>query len=160
MKIYLRYAFQACLLANIVIAASLYAHAPSKSAQIGTKDVMGYCGDGIINGNEQCDGDSVSISSCRVLGGGDGFVRCQPNCIFDISGCLSSDYVYPPIRTIVGGTPRLVREGFCGDGIINGPNEDCDQGAIQNTSCADYNAGVGTVKCQRNCLYDMSDCSR
>jgi hypothetical protein len=61
-------------------------------------------------------------------------------------------------HAIVGGTPREVKEGFCGDGIINGNNEDCDQGAIQNTTCREYGGYGGEVKCQKNCLYDISDC--
>lgn len=63
-----------------------------------------------------------------------------------------------PQHALVGGTPREVKEGFCGDGIINGNNEDCDQGAIQNTSCRDYGGVGGEVRCQKNCLYDISDC--
>ena len=62
-------------------------------------------------------------------------------------------------HSIVGGTPREVKEGFCGDGIINGSTEDCDQGAIQNTACRDYGGLFGEVKCQaKSCLYDISDC--
>lgn len=60
--------------------------------------------------------------------------------------------------SIIGGTPRVIKDGFCGDGIINGPTEDCDQGAIQNTDCRDYNGLNGIVRCQENCLYDISDC--
>jgi len=63
-----------------------------------------------------------------------------------------------PGTAIIGGTPRQVKDGFCGDGIINGPNEDCDMGAIQNVNCSDYNGIAGTVKCQPNCLYDIGDC--
>lgn len=63
-----------------------------------------------------------------------------------------------PSHSIIGGTPRTERGGFCGDGIINGPTEDCDQGAIQNTACRDYGGVAGTVTCQPNCLYDISDC--
>lgn len=60
--------------------------------------------------------------------------------------------------SIITGTPRVVKDGFCGDGIINGSTEDCDQGAIQNTSCRDYNGLSGEVTCQSNCLYDISRC--
>lgn len=84
--------------------------------------------------------DAMGIANLPNLGGGGGG---QPG---------------PPATAIIGGTPRQPREGFCGDGIINGPNEDCDQGAIQNTACADYNGTSGVVTCQQNCLYDMSDC--
>lgn len=62
-------------------------------------------------------------------------------------------------NAIIGGTPRQVKDGFCGDGIINGTTEDCDQSAIQNTSCRDYGGIAGEVRCQPNtCLYDISDC--
>src|SRR5580698_2954957 len=103
----------------------LHADGAEKLKKIETKDLVGYCGDGIINGNEQCDGTAVSVSSCRALGGGEGNVRCQNNCVFDISDCSppSHDPLVPlPIR---GGIPREIKDGFCGDGIINGANEDC-----------------------------------
>jgi hypothetical protein len=62
-------------------------------------------------------------------------------------------------NAIVAGTPRTVtRDGFCGDGVINGTTEDCDQGAIQNTTCREYGGISGVVSCQPNCLYDISDC--
>lgn len=60
--------------------------------------------------------------------------------------------------SIISGTPRIAKDGICGDGIINGTTEDCDQGAIQNTSCKDYGGIDGEVRCQANCLYDISDC--
>lgn len=85
-------------------------------------------------------------------------VRCQENCIFDISECISAaiDLLPSPLPVLLPGTPRV--DGFCGDGIINGVTEDCDSGAIQNTNCLDYGLSRGTVRCQPNCLYDMSDC--
>lgn len=62
-------------------------------------------------------------------------------------------------NTIVAGTPRQAsKDGFCGDGVINGTTEDCDQGAIQNTTCKEYGGIGGVVTCQPNCLYDISDC--
>lgn len=60
--------------------------------------------------------------------------------------------------TIVGGTPRLVTPGVCGDGIINGINEDCDKGAITNPNCSELGGISGTIRCSENCLYDLSDC--
>lgn len=65
-----------------------------------------------------------------------------------------------PTHNIIGGTPREPTSGgFCGDGIINGTTEDCDQGAIQNTSCRDYGGVSGEVTCQpKTCLYDISKC--
>ncbi len=64
----------------------------------------------------------------------------------------------PTTGTSVGGTPRLVMPGVCGDGIINGSNEDCDKGAITNPNCNELGGISGTIKCSENCLYDLSDC--
>lgn len=71
---------------------------------------------------------------------------------------ISASESMVPVAQIFGGTPKDVKEGFCGDGIINGTNEDCDLGAIQNTNCGDYGGISGVVRCQTNCLYDFTDC--
>lgn len=144
------------ILTTVLLFLAFQAHAEAgvKANEIRLKNLVGYCGDGIINGNEQCDGTAVSVASCGALNGGEGVVSCQSNCVFDISDCHSP--IAPP--SIIDGTPRIIRDGFCGDGIINGTNEDCDQGAIQNTDCRDYGLSSGRVSCQANCLYDMSDC--
>lgn len=64
----------------------------------------------------------------------------------------------PGVTTIVSGTPRQVSAGTCGDGVINGTNEDCDKGAITNPNCNELGGISGIVKCSENCLYDLSDC--
>lgn len=59
---------------------------------------------------------------------------------------------------IIGGTPRVVKDGTCGDGIINGTMEDCDKGAITNPYCSELGGISGQIRCSENCLYDISDC--
>jgi hypothetical protein len=96
---------------------------------------------------------SINANETTVPGGSAAVPNATPAAVPGISYSSASG-----THSIVGGTPREVKEGFCGDGIINGTTEDCDQGAIQNTSCRDYNGTSGEVKCQKNCLYDISDC--
>jgi len=47
-----------------------------------------YCGDGVIGGIEQCDGDAIGDATCfdaDYLGGGT--LACNDDCTFDTSGC-------------------------------------------------------------------------
>ena len=132
----------------VLLLLSLTTHLHADSA----RSIVGHCGDGVINGNEQCDGLAVSVASCRALGGNEGIVTCQPNCVFDISNCLAPNLGRPVAP------PRIIHDGFCGDGIINGQTEQCDGNTIQNDDCSDYGAVSGIVRCQPNCLLDVSDC--
>lgn len=221
----------------------------------------GYCGDGILNGNEECDGNDLNFTSCSHLNGGEGTLRCQSNCIYDISGCTNTTAMtaevnrqigglaevcscscdsqrcnggcseagndgtaclfdckndcvcncegklfahidncavncvavtsvsgHPDVEcnlsgcdliaaispnigsmlnlgngipvSIIGGTPRFPIVGYCGDGIINGTQEDCDGTAMRNNLCRDVGGDQGQLRCTSNCTYDISDCMR
>jgi hypothetical protein len=53
-------------------------------------DTCTFCGDTIVNGNEQCElGDNTGVS-CMDLGMGDGVddLPCGLNCVIDTSSCL------------------------------------------------------------------------
>ena len=90
------------------------------------------CGDGIVNGDDQCDG-SAGVGSCPA--GSTGSVTCSNQCIRDLSGCTT------PIS--------------CGDGVVNG-TEQCD-GSTGVGSCP---AGsTGSVSCTAQCTLDTSGCS-
>lgn len=50
----------------------------------------GYCGDGVRNGEEACDGDDFDNETCRTVTMASsigGLLRCTSRCILDISGC-------------------------------------------------------------------------
>lgn len=50
----------------------------------------GYCGDGIINGMEQCDGYDLGGVQCTDINGfTGGTLLCDSNCMWDVSGCDS-----------------------------------------------------------------------
>ena len=47
----------------------------------------GYCGNGIADGNEACDGADLSGNSCSTFGYKTGSLSCSQSCQFDFSGC-------------------------------------------------------------------------
>ncbi|HVU04530.1 MAG TPA: hypothetical protein VHE30_22385 [Polyangiaceae bacterium] len=82
------------------------------------------CGDGIIDGNEQCDGTNLgSIRTCQQYAEGGvftgGTLECAKNCTFDTSACTS----------------------LCGNGVID-PGEDCDgtrfSAQYAGKTCSDF----------------------
>ena len=97
------------------------------------------CGNGIIEGLEQCDGANLNDATCSSLGGGRGNLSCTSRCSFDLSRCSGSG---------------------CGNGIIEGP-EQCDGANLGGESCATLDSGsYGTLQCDPfTCTFDLSRCA-
>jgi hypothetical protein len=95
------------------------------------------CGDGVRNGGEACDGDTLA---CRDLGAyAAGVAFCRPDCRgYDETWCEAQ------------------RPATCGDGVRD-PGEVCDR---QYVSCASLGAGdSGTAWCRADCSgYDRGTC--
>lgn len=92
------------------------------SGAAGSPEPEAMCGDGEINGDEQCDGSTAFRETCEGLGLGPGPLRCKANCTFDLTGCRP-------------GT-------LCGNGELDGA-EQCDDGADNS----DSEAGACRVNC-------------
>jgi hypothetical protein len=122
-----------------------------------TSDCSGVtqsCGNGTIEGNEECDGPALSLTHCSeyypyfpdltIAYGGvvppftSGELRCNSKCKLDLSQCA----------------PR------CGNGILEG-SETCDgnQFATPTPTCATLGFSFGTVKCDNYCHLDGSSCT-
>src|SRR3989344_6189338 len=69
-----------------------------------------FCGDGVINGNEKCDGNSIL---CIASDGYSGTKTCSSSCSI-YGSCVSTE--------------------LGGDGVVNG-NEECDGTPKCNSSC-------------------------
>jgi hypothetical protein len=109
-----------------------------------TTGCAGYCGDGIRNGDEQCDPGDAQHPTVDLAGADctsfnyyeAGGLACNEICKFDTSACT----------------------GYCGDHVING-TELCDGAPPAGTSCTDYGFDVGSIGCAF-CAPDLSACGK
>jgi hypothetical protein len=53
----------------------------------GPDEPLTYCGNGVIEGDESCDGDDLGGMTCEDLGYHGGLLACRPDCTFDESRC-------------------------------------------------------------------------
>ncbi len=97
------------------------------------------CGNGVAEGNENCDGDDVRGVTCLSLGHWDaGTVRCHGDCSgLDTGECYDS---------------------MCGDGALQGWAEDCDGTEPNDVTCATLGLGGGILSCGPLCRWDLSQC--
>jgi hypothetical protein len=83
------------------------------------------CGDGVVEGLEECEGEQLGGATCLAFGFYDApGLRCSSECRFETSECV----------------------GTCGDQIVNGP-ELCDTTPGQSLRCSDVGFDYGSVTC-------------
>ncbi len=93
------------------------------------------CGNGSLEGNEECEGGNLQGESCDSLGQGVGTLRCSPTtCTFDTSSC-----------------------GSCGDNIAQ-TSEDCDGTELNGASCEMLGFSGGTLACSSSCQFNTGAC--
>ncbi len=128
------------------------------------------CGDGIVEGNEQCDQTNLNSKSCADFEGfAGGTLKCQ-SCAFDTSGCLgcvtNADCANrtdgkTACTAHVCTTPSTPVVPVCGNNDLE-TGEDCDGSLFRDnkTTCASWDARYtsGTVSC-KNCNIDYSQCT-
>ncbi len=98
------------------------------------------CGNGTIEGGEECDGDDLGGETCQSLGEGGGILGCDPlGCYFDASQCYD-------------------RERDCGNGVIEAI-EQCEGEDLNGETCESRGMGEGTLVCDPDtCRLDVSGC--
>jgi hypothetical protein len=149
--------------------------------------IADFCGDGVINGGEECDGTQLNHETCESQGyyGETTGLACDARCRFNYDGCVGfcNDGVRNGLEQCDGSdlgdatcrslgfyddTPGLkctalcaydtsACTGFCGDGITNGP-EACDAEAPAGVSCQSLGFELGALGCTGLCLMDSTSC--
>lgn len=103
----------------------------TSSCRFDTSTCGGYCGDGITQDSEQCDGTVPTGTDCtnaRTPGFYGGTLGCLPNCKFDYSECA----------------------GTCGDGAKTA-NEACDGSDFGGDGCQAHGYYTGVLGCSADC---------
>ena len=105
----------------------------------GTCTTTQFCGDGIKNGSEACDGTSLGGQTCAAQGFSSGTLSCNADCTFNTSQCTAA-----PV---------------CGNNIQQAP-EVCDGTALAGHTCLTEGFASGTLSCNANCYgYNTSACT-
>ena len=100
-----------------------------------------YCGDGVVDEGEACDGSNLAGESCESLGFEGGALGCMPDCSdFDTSLCYGGD------------------EAACGNNVREG-NQACDGTDLGGRTCEYYGYSGGTLTCLPDCSgFDTALC--
>jgi hypothetical protein len=147
-----------------------------------TADTGIFCGDGVINGNEECDGSQLGGKTCQSQGFQDGTLSCTDNCTFDTTGCSNcGDGILNGHELCDGnqlGGKTCMTEGFvggqltctsdcasfdtsachnCGNGVID-PSESCDGFQLGTEACSTLGFDGGTLACRSDCTFNTDAC--
>lgn len=101
-----------------------------------------YCGDVIIDTDEECDRSSLAGNSCASIGYTNGTLTCGSDCLFDVSACT-----------------------VCGNGVAEGTDssslgyETCDGTDLRGNDCIAVGQAQGSLRCGSTCGWDVSGCT-
>ena len=142
------------------------------------------CGNGVLEGNEKCDGEDFGDQSCTSLGFDDGELVCNAGCsAVSTEQCfICGNGTLEGVETCDGAVPEGITcesEGFtegtiacdvaacqldtsgcslCGDGVASG-NEQCDDADLGGETCESLGLIGGDLGCDtESCSYVFSGC--
>ena len=109
----------------------------TSSSEESTTEV-GSCGNGMVDGSEQCDGDDLAGADCASIGFDAGTLACNAGCVYDTFDCI----IY-----------------ICLNNTID-PGEFCDGTALNGADCVSEGFPLGgELACNDSCDdYDLSGC--
>jgi hypothetical protein len=109
----------------------------------GTAACGAFCGNGVVDAGEACDGAALGAATCTSLGFASGSLGCTPGCRLDTTGCAPFPAPLPLL---------------CGNGVVNAP-EQCDGTALGGATCGSLGFTLGgTLACGAGCAFDVSGC--
>ncbi|MEM6295206.1 MAG: DUF4215 domain-containing protein [Myxococcota bacterium] len=150
--------------------------------------VEAVCGDGIVGGDEPCDGADLGGRTCASQGFASGALACTGDCTLDTSFCnmcgngsldageecdgdalggqtTCADVGLGEVDEALGCTDTCtlsyVECSACGNGSIDGP-EDCDRSGpnLNGATCESEGFDAGTLGCTQGCTFDTTSCEQ
>ncbi len=124
-----------------------------------------YCGDGIINGDEECDGSDLGTHTCEDEGFDGGTLTCDSDCTLNDDACSNdendedSDNEEIPTTTIITSN-TVAAESSCT------PNWECDDvwgeciDGTQVRTCVDINqcgSNEGMPEISQSCVVEIKE---
>lgn len=141
------------------------------------------CGDGTVNGTEDCEPGMLGTATCTSEGFFGGTLGCAIDCNFDTSACTNCGNATIEAGEACDGTNlnggTCVTEGFdegtvtcnatctdfvttacarCGDGTLNG-TEECDTTSFGTSTCVTEGFMTGSLTCGSDCTIGTAGCS-
>lgn len=110
------------------------------AGQGGVGGAVPICGNGVVEGDEACDGSTTVTCAGAIPGSPGGVVVCGADCKLDTSGCKLAP--------------------SCGDGVKEA-DEECDGGELGGATCATatgVDAAQGMLGCTPGCKLDTTAC--
>ncbi len=101
-----------------------------------TGSSMPGCGNGLVDGTDQCDGFDLDGQTCASLGFEGGGLDCSASCTFDTSGCQGA--------------------ATC-NGTLE-PGEECDGQNLNGASCTNFGFTNPAGLACNNCQLDPGNC--
>ena len=118
---------------------------------------IGTCGNGILEGTEQCDGEDTGGASCSTIGYSGGYLTCTADCEHDVEYCYGPTCALlctEPGHICVGSTPQTQTcvpacnaDQTCDDGTLTC----CDGGCVDVANDPNNCNGCG-VHCEGTCI--------
>lgn len=143
------------------------------------------CGNGIVEGDEACDGSDLGGADCTDFGYDEGVLACDQDCHAITDACSSCGDGEISLTEVCeatnfggetcasmgfGGGALLCEVGCksidtsgciplptCGDGVRNG-GEQCDGNDVGAATCVSQGFDLGTLGCSPGCTFDVSGC--
>ncbi|MBN2724737.1 MAG: hypothetical protein JXR95_11760 [Deltaproteobacteria bacterium] len=102
-----------------------------------------YCGDGIAQAGEDCDGTDLGGDDCTDVSASyvGGTLSCNEDCTFNVTACTVSE--------------------LCGNGVIDA-GESCDGSDLGENDCTTVpgeSFDVGTLSCNADCTFNTTACT-
>ncbi len=96
------------------------------------------CGNGVVEGAEECDQNDFGLRSCLTYGFMAGDLTCNDGCTISTDLCLA--------------------ESLCGDGVVSGL-EECEPDVTLAETCESLSLGEGELGCAPDCTFSAVECS-